>query len=256
MGTFTLNDTMNKILIIKYGALGDVIRTSYILKGLHEKYGEPRIYWLTADRSVDLLKYNPRIFEIVTPGMNYDLLRETTFELVISLDDEREILAGIADLKYRKLVGACLVDGAPAYTPEAAEWFDMGLISRFGKEQADLLKKNNRREHNQILAAMLDIAIDEPEFFNSTIAEARMACMFDRGFFNIGLNSGAGGRWAAKQLPLGETVDLVERLLALEIGGKRQGSTFWGVRMSGRDTARSCHAYPSIGCATRAMTTA
>jgi heptosyltransferase-2 len=209
------------ILIVKYGALGDVVRTSYILKGLCNKYRNARIFWLTAERSLDVLRFNPMIFALATPGPQLAALQNTLFDLVISLDDEIEILKTIDQLNYQKLVGACLVGGSPTYTPEAAEWFDMGLISRLGKQRADQLKRENHREHNEILASMLEIDIDEPAFYNSALIEARMATRFDRRFFNIGLNSGAGGRWQSKELPIGETVELIEKLLELEILGNR-----------------------------------
>ena len=36
----------------------------------------------------------------------------------------------------------------------------MGLISKFGKEKADKLKKENVSEHNEIFAKMLDIKVN------------------------------------------------------------------------------------------------
>ena len=43
-------------------------------------------------------------------------------------------------------------DGTLAYTDDTAPWFDMGLISRFGKERADALKVANRSSHPAIYA--------------------------------------------------------------------------------------------------------
>jgi len=208
------------ILIIKYGALGDVIRTSYILPGLHRKYGNPKIVWMTKPESFALLRFNHYISEIITPYCKTDLLR-LPFDLVISLDDEIEILKHIENLDYKELRGSYLYDGMPGYTSNSAEWFDMGLISRFGKVSADELKKLNTREHNEILASMLDIAIKEPIFFNSSVMEERVGRHFKRNYFVIGLNSGAGSRWPSKQMPVKETIALIRQLLEAEIENKK-----------------------------------
>jgi heptosyltransferase-2 len=208
------------ILILKFGALGDVIRTSYILPGLHRKYDDPKIFWMTAQGSFDLLRFNPYISGIITPDFRMDLLR-TPFDLVVSMDDEKKVLGYIGALQYNELTGSYLSDGVPVYTDKAAEWFDMGLISRFGKTRADELKKLNTREHSEILADMLDIEIQGPAFFNSPVIEERAAARFDRGYFNIGLNSGAGSRWLSKQLEMNEALTLIEELLRISIGGKQ-----------------------------------
>ncbi len=210
-----------KILIIKFGALGDVVRTAYILPGLHRKYNNPAVTWLTSPGSFELLRFNPYISDIATPEFRLARVCETKFDLVISLDDEADILKYIDGLKFRDLIGAYLQDGVAQYTASAAAWFDMGLISRFGKEKADALKKENKREHNQIFADMFGITINAPLFFNSPVIEEKSARLFDRNCFNIGLNSGAGARWRSKQLSLPETISLIRILLSRSIQGKR-----------------------------------
>ena len=59
------------ILIVKFGALGDVIRTSYILPGLYKKYDKPNIVWLTSPTSFDFIQFNPYITEVVTPESGF-----------------------------------------------------------------------------------------------------------------------------------------------------------------------------------------
>ena len=209
------------ILIIKFGALGDVIRTSYILPGLFKKCDNPKIYWITAPESFDLLRFNPYIYTIMTPNFNMHHLKGILFDLVISLDDEREVLKTIESIDYKELFGAYLSDNQPAYTGSASAWFNMGLISRFGKATADKLKKENTREHNEILAEMLGIEINGPIFFNSPLIEKRMSKRFNDAYFNNGINSSAGARWVSKQLSMYETITLIEKLLSLKAAGKQ-----------------------------------
>ena len=61
-----------KILIIKLGALGDVVRTIPILSAIKEKYPNSEIYWLTKKDSVEILENNPNINKILVFPYNFD----------------------------------------------------------------------------------------------------------------------------------------------------------------------------------------
>ena len=133
---------MNSILIIKHGALGDVIRTSYFAKAIKdEAKTEVELYWFTSLASEPLLRFNPYIDYLIT---NKNQIKDVFFSQVFSLDDEFEILETLQSFNFSKLTGAFLQDGKRTYTPDSSEWFNMGLISKFGKQQADRLKKENQ----------------------------------------------------------------------------------------------------------------
>src|SRR5262249_28687683 len=52
-------------LIVKTGALGDVVRTSYFAKALKHKHGpDLRLSWFTAPASVNLLRLDPSIDDL------------------------------------------------------------------------------------------------------------------------------------------------------------------------------------------------
>ena len=132
--------SMKNILIVKKGALGDVVRTSYFAGALKRSLlGKSRLSWLTAPSASPLLNSNPHIDSVVT---SVDGLRDEVFSCIYSLDDEMEILNEVASLRCDRIVGAHLkADGSAGYTPDSADWFDMGLLSRHGKARADELKK-------------------------------------------------------------------------------------------------------------------
>ncbi|MFX0072315.1 MAG: glycosyltransferase family 9 protein, partial [Candidatus Hermodarchaeota archaeon] len=66
-----------RIIIIKKGALGDVLRTTPILHAIKKKYGENiHITWLTEKSSYDLLKFNPLINKIYLNDFNTVLILE------------------------------------------------------------------------------------------------------------------------------------------------------------------------------------
>jgi heptosyltransferase-2 len=55
-----------KILIIKLGAVGDVVRTTSILAGLKARFYPEAIDWLTSRVARDVLRYNPFINQVFT----------------------------------------------------------------------------------------------------------------------------------------------------------------------------------------------
>ena len=232
---------MTPILILKTAALGDVLRTTSILPGLHERHPGARVAWVTAPAAVDLVRTHPLVerVEALDPsdgpaaGRLAERLAQTRWERLISLDDEVALCALASRVPARRLSGAYLAeDGTRAYTDDVAPWFDMGLLSRFGKQRADELKVANRRSHPEIYAEMLGIPIGKPRLVPTEEARgfarafaARHA--LERGRPVIGLNTGAGGRWVGKQLPVERTV-AVAGAIAAGLGGRATFVVFGG----------------------------
>jgi heptosyltransferase-2 len=204
---------MEKILIVKKGALGDVVRTSYFAGALKRSLlGNTRLYWFTAPSASPLLTSNPHIDCVVTA---VDSLQDEFFDCVYSLDDEMEILKEVASLRSDRLVGAYLkADGAVDYTPDSAEWFDMGLLSRLGKARADELKKTNPYSHSEIFSRVFGVQGVQPEFFGGERCKEFAASVACPGKIFVGINPYAGGRWKSKELRESELVLLIRQLLA------------------------------------------
>lgn len=221
---------MTAILILKTGALGDVLRTTSILPGLRDRYPDSGVTWVTAPGAVDLVRHHPLVARTVALAPDdaagaRALAAElgTTWERVISLDDEEPLCAlatAVADPGARPgvLSGAWLRPGGErAYTPDVAPWFDMGLLSVHGKRRADELKVANERSHAAIYADMLGIPMGEPELPLTPAAEAFGTAFAERRGLDdgrrwIGLNTGSGGRWESKKLPVDRTVELARAL--------------------------------------------
>ena len=215
------------LLIVKTGALGDVLRTTSILPGLRERFSGASLEWLTAPSAVDLLRTNPLVDRrhVVSAGDARDVERATAelaarrWSRVLSFDDEEPLCRLVSALDCERVSGAFLDDaGQRAYSDDTAPWFGMGLLARDGKEAADRRKLQNRRTHPELFASMLGIAPGEP-----TLVLDDDALAFGREFRErhglgeravLGLNTGAGGRWPSKQLPIERTVELARRLAA------------------------------------------
>ena len=127
------------ILIIKHGALGDVVRTSYFAEYISKKYDCCNIYWITSIDSFNILRFNPFINNIY---FNFHDLISIKFDIIYSLDDEINYLRQLRELNTKEIIGAYINnDDKILYTDNSSPWFDMGLLSKLGKREADYRKK-------------------------------------------------------------------------------------------------------------------
>jgi len=139
-----------KTLIIKLGATGDVVRTTTLLHVL-----EGEIHWLTSDNNAVMLEGAGRIAEII-PWKEARGIKGRTYDRVINLEDTLEVAALQQSLRTGRLFGAYLNGaGKMDYTDDASEWFDLSLISRFGRKKADRLKLENRKTFQEMIFAGL-----------------------------------------------------------------------------------------------------
>ncbi len=141
------------ILIIKLGASGDVIRTTPLLRVLR---GE--IHWLTDDRNAPLLRGIEQIAHTI-PWTDRNVLDGRHYDLVINLEDSPTAARVLSGITYGELFGAYLdAQDDLTYTESSRDWFDLSLISRFGKERADQLKLENRRSYQEMIFTGLGCA--------------------------------------------------------------------------------------------------
>ena len=134
------------VLIIKLGAAGDVVRTTTLLRRLHGQ-----ITWLTQAKNTVLLEGVKEGLKCVRWEQR-DQTRGTLYDLVINLEDTQEIGSFLKLLEYKQLFGAYLDSGnSLRYTDDSRPWFDLGILSRYGKQQADQLKYENRRTYQELI---------------------------------------------------------------------------------------------------------
>jgi len=135
-----------RILIIKLGAAGDVLRPTTLL---HVLKGE--VYWLTSDSNVVLLQGASKISDRIPFSKRTDL-RHRSYDLVINLEDTLEAAQLLKEIRYKELFGAYInKHNKLTYTESSKEWFDLSLISAYGKEKADQLKFENRNTYQKMI---------------------------------------------------------------------------------------------------------
>jgi len=135
-----------KVLIVKLGAAGDVVRTTTLLRRLS---GE--VTWLTEAKNTVLLERVKQGLKCVSWEQR-DETKGTVYDLVVNLEDTHQIGSFLKLLDYKQLFGA-YVDSTNAlrYTDDSRPWFDLGIVSRYGKQQADELKYANRRTYQELI---------------------------------------------------------------------------------------------------------
>jgi len=135
-----------KTLIVKLNAAGDVVRTTPLLRRMR---GD--VTWVTAAENAVLVH---RLAENVRclSWENRSLALDSTYDLVINLEDTADIGAFVRSVRHAHLFGAYL-DGQEQvrYTDDARRWFDLSLISVHGRQKADELKFLNRRTYQDLI---------------------------------------------------------------------------------------------------------
>jgi ADP-heptose:LPS heptosyltransferase/glycosyltransferase involved in cell wall biosynthesis len=205
-----------KILIIKTCALGDVLRTNFIAQGLKEKFGQSTIIsWMTSEGALSLLKNNPFIDEIFLEK-NREKLINRKFDIAINLEEDLENVSFATHLNTKEKIGFVLKNGKIVPTKTAKSWFNMSLLGK--SPQNDILKRENKRTHNQIISDLVKIPSEkyEPRLelgskqknFAKNFAKKNGLNKSDK---VIGVNVGSSGRWK-KGLPVKKTTALINRL--------------------------------------------
>jgi ADP-heptose:LPS heptosyltransferase len=203
-----------RILLIKLGAMGDVLRATSILPALSQHYEEPHITWVTRKESMDLLLNNPWIDSLVEYGVDSAArLQVETFDLVINPEASKEsaALASIARGKEKRGLGLSPAGYVFPFNPEAEEIFKMGLL--------DDLKKRNGKSYEQLVCGLSGLTYRRtPPVLRITDGERSDAEKFrdenriDRKRPVVGINTGGGTRWLLKRWTAEGFTGVIQRL--------------------------------------------
>lgn len=205
----------NKILIIKLGAQGDVLRTTSILQGLREKYKNPHITWITREDSTELLEDNDYIDKIMSYDSSETISRLMVeeFDLVLGLDTSPDsaVLTSLAKGKEKRGFGLNRKGCVYPMNPQSEYWFEMGV--------SDDLKRKNRRTYQKIMFEIVGIDPKDYEIILNVLPEynifAREFCRkykINESNLIIGLNTGAGERWRLKKWTIEGYLSLIREI--------------------------------------------
>ncbi|MDE1976039.1 MAG: hypothetical protein KGI84_02125 [Elusimicrobia bacterium] len=182
-----------RVLIVKIGALGDVVRTTPLLRAL-----QAEVYWITGREALEILPR--RALAGACDLASCGKFRGLRFDAVFSLEEDAAAAAAAAGFAADRFVGVRPGKGGKlVYTESSAAWFDMGLISRLGRRRADALKKRNRKSYQQILFSMAGLRFRGEECWISRARRPAPLRARIRGGVHVGLEPRAGERWPGKE---------------------------------------------------------
>ncbi len=201
------------ILIIKLGAMGDVLRTTSILEALKKRYKGSQITWVVDEESKELLENNPYLDRILSYGTEaLTRLKVEHFDLVINLDSlpRSASLASFAWAKKKIGFGLSEIGSVFPFNRGAREWYQMGVF--------DDLKRKNKKTYQEIIFEIIGLRFKkEKPVINLGKGKKDFANQFTkkhglRGRKIIGLATGAGGRWELKKWTIEGYLKLIERV--------------------------------------------
>lgn len=207
-----------KILIIKLGAIGDVIRTTPLLHRMLREYPQAQIWWLTL--TPDIV---PSIVDVTLDfsPKNLLILEQTHFDIAVNLDKDREACALMNKLSVDLKRGFFLKDGLCAPIDGAAEQkFMTGIFD-------DLNKKNTRSYPEEIFTICGFTFAGEEYILDNFEREGYTWPKLPKKKVIVGLNTGCGGRWTSRLWPEKFWITLAQRLkkagfVPLLLGGEQE----------------------------------
>jgi len=198
-----------KILIIKLGAMGDVIRTTPLVVKYRELYPDCHITWLTLspevlpkDKIDKILKWNESSIFII---------QNKKYDIAINLDKEDEACILLQKVEAKEKYGFIWKDNHIDAATQAAEH---KLITGFFDHYS---QKNTKHYLDEIFEICHLQFNDEPYLlnYNKNLAEQWQAKIKEKskGKTIVGLNTGVGNRWATRLLPEEHWISLINLLL-------------------------------------------
>lgn len=176
------------ILIIKLGAIGDIIRTTPLLRKLALAYPEARVWWLTLTPEVV-----PSSVDVTLPFTPQSVvaLQATHFDLVLNLDKDREACALAATLSAGVRKGFTLRNGKPSPVDSDAE-------AKFLTGIFDDVNKANTKSYVEEIFEISGFAFEGEKYILDSFSKDGYAWNLPKKKRVIGLNTGCGGRWVSR----------------------------------------------------------
>ena len=212
-----------QILIIKLGAMGDVIRTTPLVVRYKEMFENVHFTWLT--EFPDVLPPSD-IDDIMIPGVfSIEKIKGRHFDIAINLDKEEEACRLLADVDARVKYGFTWEQRhLNAATPAAEHKIITGLFDHISTENT----KSYMEEIFEI--CHIDFRMEEYLFnYNKQLAEKWKHIFAEKaaGKAVVGLNTGCGNRWKTRLWPDEYWVEFIQKLdtnkiLPVLVGGPQE----------------------------------
>ncbi|MFA6260778.1 MAG: glycosyltransferase family 9 protein [Bacteroidia bacterium] len=189
-----------RILIIKLGAIGDVIRTTPLVVKFRNDFPSCKITWLT---------WTPEIL----PGSQIDeilkwdhnslmYVQNSSWDIAINLDKEKEAGALLKIVDAKEKFGFVLKDNEIQPVNELA-------VHKFLTGMFDDVSKNNTRSYLQEIFEICGYEHKGEPYLMDTHNDKGYTWKLPKDKKIIGMNTGCGGRWTTRLWSIDKWVELV-----------------------------------------------
>lgn len=188
------------ILIIKLGAIGDVIRTTPLVVKLRNLYPNSKITWLTWTPEILPSGY---IDEILRWGYDSILYAQSCcWDIAINLDKEKEAGALLKSLDAKEKYGFTLLGHEiQPQNPQALHKYLTGLF--------DDVSRANTKSYLEEIFEICGYKHNGEPYLMDHHADKGYIWDIPKEQFIIGLNTGCGGRWTTRLWSVEKWISLV-----------------------------------------------
>lgn len=206
----------NKILIIKLGAIGDVIRTTPLLHKIRSVYPNSQIHWITKSPEILSSSFVDIIYSY--NFSNCELLKNIQFDISINLEKDKDACALQNQINSLKKFGFKLYKGNcfPIGNAAKIKWLT-GLF--------DDINKENTKSYIQEIFDICGYSFNKEEYILEIKKNIKWKIPNDK--YVIGLNTGCGNRWITRLWPDTYWIELSKKLkkkgyFVLLLGGEQE----------------------------------
>jgi len=177
-----------QILIIKLGAIGDVIRTTPLLHAIKATYPSAKIWWLTLAPEI--------LPSIIDERLDFSLknivsLRSLHFDVLYNLDKDREACALTEQISATTKKGFQLKEGVISPANAAAE-------GKYLTGVFDDLSKANRKSYLEEIFEICGFTFTGERYILDRPSNIAGSWKINKRKRVVGLNTGCGGRWTSR----------------------------------------------------------
>ena len=210
---------LEKILIIKLGAIGDVIRTTPLLRKLRNEYPDAQISWLTYSPAILSSEWVNRILNVTSE--NIELLKQINFDWLINLDKDPLAISLANNISAGKKSGFTIDEYGHAKSISTQAEEHKWLTGLF-----DDLNKENTKHYVREIFEICGYEFKDEEYILE-VDNNDKNWDIDKSKKVVGLNTGCGGRWTSRLWKTDYWIKLAKDLLSngyevIVLGGEQE----------------------------------
>lgn len=177
-----------KIVLIKLGALGDVIRTLPLARAIKKKFPDSELTWITKTNAKEIIETDENIDHTVT------VKPEQEFDILYNFDIDEQAMSLASEIPAKQKFGFYSESGYPAAFNAGAEYYLNTLFD-------DELKKSNKKTYQEMMFEAAELPYEKRPF---KINLSEQEIQKGRDYLKpnekklIGIHIGSSSRWPSK----------------------------------------------------------